>query len=168
MIGQGSIIRRTDGAGIGAASCTRNEYPPPAERMLSIRNTTDTDLDDVLHIHRVAFGQDEEADLVNDLFNDESARPFHSLLAIDDGKVVGHILFTRVQIGGNEDTLSAVILAPMAVLPGAQGKGVGGKLIPVEHAVAWMVMELRPGVIGNFGGRIICADALNMPELWRE
>jgi len=179
--------------------------------MLSIRNTTDTDLDDVLHIHREAFGQDEEADLVNALFNDDSARPFHSLLAIDDDKAVGHILFTRVQIGGNEDTLSAMILAPMAVLPGAQGKGVGGKLIraglqqlqesavdlvlvlghpayyprfgfkpagalgfeapypiPAEHSAAWMVMELRPGVIGSFSGSVICADALNKPELWRE
>ena len=176
-----------------------------------IRNTTDTDLDDVLHIHREAFGEEEEADLVNALFDDKTARPIHSLLAIDDGKPVGHILFTRVQIRGNEDTLSAMILAPLAVLPGAQGKDVGGKLthaglqqlqessvdlvlvlghpgyyprfgfkpagalgfeapypIPAKDAAAWMVMELRPGVIGDFGGRVICADALNHPEMWRE
>ncbi len=40
--------------------------------------------------------------------------------------------------------------------------------IPDEHANAWMVQELRPGVIGSVSGKIICADVLNHPEHWRE
>jgi len=40
--------------------------------------------------------------------------------------------------------------------------------IPEEHAGAWMVQALRSGVIGTVGGKVICADALNKPELWRE
>jgi predicted N-acetyltransferase YhbS len=40
--------------------------------------------------------------------------------------------------------------------------------IPAEHADAWMVMELRPGVIGHIRGQVICADALDRPEHWRE
>jgi hypothetical protein len=31
-----------------------------------------------------------------------------------------------------------------------------------------MVQALRPGAIGTFGGKIICADKLNKPEYWRE
>jgi putative acetyltransferase len=40
--------------------------------------------------------------------------------------------------------------------------------IPDEHANAWMVQELHPGVIGNVSGNLICADVLNQPEHWRE
>jgi len=40
--------------------------------------------------------------------------------------------------------------------------------IPEEHADAWMVQELRPGVIGSVTGKVRCADMLNKPEHWRE
>lgn len=40
--------------------------------------------------------------------------------------------------------------------------------IPDEHADAWMVQALRSGVIGTVNGKVICADALNRPEHWRE
>jgi putative acetyltransferase len=40
--------------------------------------------------------------------------------------------------------------------------------IPQKNAEAWMVRELRPGVIGDCSGRVICADALADPEYWRE
>lgn len=40
--------------------------------------------------------------------------------------------------------------------------------IPPENADAWMVLELRPGIIGHECGRVICADALNEPRYWRE
>jgi putative acetyltransferase len=40
--------------------------------------------------------------------------------------------------------------------------------IPNEHAGAWMVQALRSGVIGTVSGKVICADALNKPEHWRE
>ena len=40
--------------------------------------------------------------------------------------------------------------------------------IPNEHAGAWMVQALQSGVMGTVGGKVICADALNKPEHWRE
>lgn len=40
--------------------------------------------------------------------------------------------------------------------------------IPQRNAEAWMVRELQLGVIGNLGGRVICADALADPKYWRE
>lgn len=40
--------------------------------------------------------------------------------------------------------------------------------IPDEHAGAWMVQALRSGVMGTVSGKVICADALNKPEHWRE
>ena len=40
--------------------------------------------------------------------------------------------------------------------------------IPEEAADAWMVQALRPGVVGSVRGTVICADALDKPEHWRE
>lgn len=40
--------------------------------------------------------------------------------------------------------------------------------IAPQHADAWMVHELRPGVIGRCAGKVVCADSLNRPQYWRE
>jgi len=40
--------------------------------------------------------------------------------------------------------------------------------IPSEHAGAWMVQELKAGVIGSVEGRVQCSEVLNQPQHWRE
>ncbi len=40
--------------------------------------------------------------------------------------------------------------------------------IPEKDADAWMVQELHPNIIGTVSGEVICCDALNKPEHWRE
>ena len=40
--------------------------------------------------------------------------------------------------------------------------------IAPENSAAWMVQELRPGVIGHVSGQVICADALDDPKYWIE
>jgi len=40
--------------------------------------------------------------------------------------------------------------------------------IPEEHADAWMVKALCPGVIGRIKGAVKCSDILNQPEHWGE
>jgi len=40
--------------------------------------------------------------------------------------------------------------------------------IPDEHADAWMVQALQPDLLGSLSGKVVCADALNKPEYWRE
>ena len=40
--------------------------------------------------------------------------------------------------------------------------------IPTEVADAWMVQALKPNMIGRVSGRVICCDAMNKPEIWRE
>ena len=40
--------------------------------------------------------------------------------------------------------------------------------IPEKDANAWMVQALRPNLIGSVSGKVICCDALNKPEHWRE
>lgn len=87
-----------------------------------------SDLDDVLLVERAAFGRDEEAALVRDLLGDPSARPLLSLLAREDDRAVGHILFTSVRLTEAPQAVGA-LLAPLAVVPDAQRRGVGRRLV---------------------------------------
>lgn len=100
--------------------------------MLKIRKSTQVDLSDVLYVEKQAFGDDEGAEiveLVTKLLNDPSAMPLLSLLAVNNEQAIGHILFTKAHLSEAKESISAAILAPLAVIPSAQGKGVGGQLI---------------------------------------
>lgn len=94
-----------------------------------IREAAPADRTAVLQVHRLAFGHDEEGELVDALLADPSARPMLSLLAEDRAGIVGHVLFTRVELVGPENPPAASILAPLAVVPSAQRSGVGRSLI---------------------------------------
>lgn len=98
---------------------------------MNIRSAAESDLQDVLTIESRAFGYDKEAELVAELLKDPTAEPLLSLLAFDADKPVGHILFTKVGLvdGDAPVSVSASILAPLAVIPEYQSQGVGGKLI---------------------------------------
>ncbi len=175
-----------------------------------IREARDADLDSLLSVHRSAFGSDEEANLVVDLLADDSAKPTLSLVAMEDEQVVGHILFTRARLTP-ESKAAVSLLAPLAVRPDLQGRGIGGRLVeagaqqleragvglifvlgypdyygrhgfkpagalglnapyPIlaKNADAWMLRELRPGIVGSLKGTVICADALADPRYWVE
>lgn len=73
----------------------------------------------VYEVNRLAFGQPAEADLVETL----RPRAVLSMVAEVDGHIVGHILFTRMSAD------SVLGLAPMAVRPEFQRKGIGSLLI---------------------------------------
>lgn len=84
------------------------------------------DIGQVLDIERVAFGGDESLiELVSNLLADGSAQPLLSLLAFEEGQAVGHVLFSHATVGETK----AALLAPLAVVPRAQGRGIGGGLI---------------------------------------
>lgn len=79
-----------------------------------------------------AFGKiegSEVADLVENLLVDQTAHPLLSLAATSNGKIAGYILFTGARVEPFDQNNSAVILAPLAVLPEFQSHGIGGRLI---------------------------------------
>lgn len=78
-------------------------------------------------INEAAFGCPDEADLVDRLRADGVVRA--SLVAEIPDRIVGHILFSRMSIETTGESVSAVALAPMAVLPEYQRRGIGGRLI---------------------------------------
>jgi len=95
--------------------------------MAVIRHEKPEDIAAVRHVNEQAFGRPAEANLVDALRSRGQA--MLSLVAVEDGRVVGHILFSPVTIESGERTFSAVGLAPMAVLPELQHRGVGSQLV---------------------------------------
>ncbi len=85
--------------------------------------------DVVLRVVRSAFSRDDEPLLVAALLRDRTAQPSHSLLAYDAEQPAGHGLFTNVTLAGGARTVRCAILAPLAVVPESQRKGVGRALI---------------------------------------
>jgi putative acetyltransferase len=92
-----------------------------------VRPEVPADEDAIRHVNTLAFGQDDEARLVDVLRKDGYVRL--SLVAERAGTVVGHILFSDLSILTVSGTVPAVALAPMAVLPECQNQGIGSMLV---------------------------------------
>jgi putative acetyltransferase len=81
--------------------------------MLTIRPEEPGDHAAIHHVHTPAFGQPNEADLVDALC--QNGRLTISLVAVQDGRIVGHIALSPVSITSDTATIDAIGLAPMAV-----------------------------------------------------
>jgi len=91
-------------------------------------NTEDTEERSVIRsINEAAFGGPDEADLVDSLRTEGVV--LVSLVAELEKRMVGHILFSRMSIETTTGSVSAAALAPMAVLPEHQRRGIGERLI---------------------------------------
>ena len=97
---------------------------------IKIRKEEEADYSKVYELNILAFEEKEEAVLVNLLRKNDEFIPQLSLVALLNDEIIGHILFTKIKIiddNGNEN--ESLSLAPMAVLPKYQKKGIGVKLI---------------------------------------
>lgn len=118
---------------------------------MRIRPAREEDRTAVLGVETAAFATSAEADLVDALLDDPTAGPIVSLLAEADGQAIGHILFTGATVTGEGATAPASILAPLAVVPGAQRRGVGQALIHAGIAELVMLGIELVFVLGHIG-----------------
>lgn len=95
--------------------------------MITIRIEIAADTPAVHRVHELAFDRPAEADLVDALR--AAARPYISLVAVDEEQVVGHIFFSPVTLEGEDSARTLLGLAPMAVLPEYQRRGIGSQLV---------------------------------------
>jgi putative acetyltransferase len=100
---------------------------PPKHRremqaMLIIRDEIPTDRAAMRTVIEAAFGRQYEADLVDGLRNHRVCEV--SLVAVENDDVLGHALFSRMTA-----PFRALGLAPVSVMPGRQGLGIGSRLI---------------------------------------
>jgi len=92
--------------------------------LIEIREERPDDVAAVRELNRRAFGQDQESNIVDALRANGAA--LLSLVATLNDRVVGHIMYSAVSVGGN---VKGAVLGPMAVIPERQRQGIGSKLI---------------------------------------
>ncbi len=80
----------------------------------------------VEEIVELAFGRPNEAELVRRLR--VKASPRISLVASEEGRPLGHVFFSPVSIRGEDAAWEAIGLAPLAVHPEHQNRGIGSRL----------------------------------------
>ena len=97
--------------------------------MLHVRPERPDDHIAIDEIHEAAFGQINEARLVAELRKGDGFTPELSLVAVRSNQVVGHILFSPIHIATARADVHALALAPMAVRPELQGRGIGSELV---------------------------------------
>jgi putative acetyltransferase len=95
--------------------------------VLTLRIERPTDFESVREVLVGAFARTDEADLV-DCLRDDALR-IASLVAVDGDRVVGHAMFSRVWIEDGDATTAVASLAPIAVRPDCQRRGIGSALI---------------------------------------
>lgn len=140
-------------------AATRRGTGPGSRRdpatFIVIRDVADADHDAIDTILRGAFETDAEAELVRNL-REQGDAPIELVAEVGE-RVVGHILFSPLQIEGGDGRLRALGLAPVAVAADWQGKGVGKALIrqgirACGQARAGAVFVLgEPGYYGPLG-----------------
>jgi putative acetyltransferase len=94
---------------------------------MEVRAEKPEDVEAIRRVNVAAFGRTSEADLVDRLRGIVST---FSFVAVEFEQIVGHIFFSPVAIEGECADDSWILgLAPVAVLPDYQGRGIGSLLI---------------------------------------
>jgi putative acetyltransferase len=98
-------------------------------------------------VHEAAFPTPLEAELVEALIREGDA--VVSLVAMRAGEIVGHIMLSRMAVSADSRDLRALGLAPLGVLPGYQGGGIGKSLIEAALGIARATGEDMVFVLGE-------------------
>jgi putative acetyltransferase len=99
---------------------------PPA---VTIRTEEPDDRPGIHRVHEAAFRRDEEARLVDALRASRAFIPSLSIVAVEGAEVVGHVLFTSLTVRRPGEVRPGLALAPLAVLPAWQSRGIGSALV---------------------------------------
>jgi putative acetyltransferase len=97
-------------------------------KIMNIRGETLLDYPAIAEVNILAFGRKNEAQIVEIIRASDRYIPELSLVAEVNGVVVGHILFSYIDLV-NQETLRVLGLAPMAVHPQFQRQGIGSALV---------------------------------------
>lgn len=123
-----------------------------------IRPETQEDIEAIENVTKAAFSGKSYSDQTEHLILNRLRTATvltHSLVAVTDEKVVGHVAFSRVTINGEDKGWLG--LGPISVLPDSQKQGVGSQLINAglalirEKGARGCVLEGSPAYYNRFG-----------------
>lgn len=96
---------------------------------LYVRGEKAADYDTITEINRLAFGREDEANLVNAIRKTKSYEFGFSLVAVKEDVILGHVLFSKGFITHRGRRFKCLVLGPVAVHPEHQRKGIGKALV---------------------------------------
>ena len=132
-----------------------------------VRAAHPADAEAIAALNRAAFGGEDEVGIIERLRRDGLVAV--ELAAEQDGTICGHILLSWLPTMMDGRQVKALALAPMAVSPGLQKQGIGGRLIaaalgeaPAVGAEAVIVLG-HPDYYPRFGFSAALARSLASP-----
>ena len=141
--------------------------------MRVVREEIPEDCEAIKNLNYLAFGGNDEAEIVDRLRS--AGLVAVSLVAIENEKIVGHIMFSLLPIETEQRIIGAAALAPMAVHPKYQRQGIGSALVRQglelcrERGKSIVVVVGHPGYYPRFGFSAELAKNLHGPfsgEAW--
>lgn len=120
---------------------------------VEIREEQAGDVAAIRDLNKLAFGQDQEGNIVDALRSNGAA--LLSLVATLDGRVIGHIMYSPVSLRG----IIGAGLGPMAVRPEYQRQGIGSELAAAGNRLLhakhcpFIVVVGHPNFYPRFGFR---------------
>jgi putative acetyltransferase len=144
-----------------AEPMTTADVEPVSAPSWAIRHELPVDIDQIHDLHRAAFSGAAEAELVDAIRASAGFVPELSMVAVaEDGSVLGHVLVSRVDFVPADEARAradVLALAPLAVLPAHQNRGIGRALMTSVLAAAdarpepFVAVLGSPGFYGQFG-----------------
>ena len=137
-----------------------------------LRSEQDRDHDAVRSVHRSAFGEghgDTVAGLVDALREADPAAL--SLVAEEDGEVVGHVMISRALLDAPRRLVPVGTLSPLAVVPARQRRGIGAGLVRQalreadERGLPLVFLEGDPAYYSRHGFRSAAVEGFRKPSL---
>jgi putative acetyltransferase len=123
--------------------------------IVEIRREAPGDAAQIRHVNELAFEGTAEAVVIDRLR--QTCTDFVSFVAVLDEQIVGYILFTPAWLETAHSTVAGMGLAPLAVLPGYQNQGIGGRLIQTglleiqRRGLSYVIVLGHPGYYPRFG-----------------
>lgn len=106
-----------------------------------IRSENKNDYSTIYELVKTAFEtakvkDGDEQDFVNRLRSSEKFIPELALVAEEDNKIIGHIMFTKTWVENETGRFEALLLAPLSVLLEHRSQGVGSCLVNTGFQIA--------------------------------
>ena len=134
---------------------------------MTIREESEADLIGIAEVTRAAFEGDYEVALIEKLRS--AGLIIVSLVAVDEGSVIGHILFSELRVEVDGRRVKSAALAPLAVQPDRQRQGLGSKLIETglgslrDRGYEAVIVLGHPDCYPRFGFSAALTESLTAP-----